>query len=96
MGTKNNPGKYDCYANAEPDEPMFVLLGRDEHAPMLVELWAKMRKLHDDDPNEEKIEEAIACAEAMRSFRLAREKGRQAAAIRAMMASGTERCMPDE
>lgn len=20
MGTKNNPGKFDCYANAEPDE----------------------------------------------------------------------------
>lgn len=33
MGTKNNPGAFDCYANAEPDEPMFVLLGRDKHAP---------------------------------------------------------------
>lgn len=29
MGTKNNPGAFDCYANAEPDEPMFVLLARD-------------------------------------------------------------------
>ena len=29
MATKNNPGKFDCYTNAEPDEPMFILLGRD-------------------------------------------------------------------
>ncbi|HAW11807.1 MAG TPA: aspartate decarboxylase, partial [Chloroflexi bacterium] len=29
MGTKNNPGKFDCYDDAHPDEPMFVLLGRD-------------------------------------------------------------------
>ena len=21
MGTKNNPGKFDCYANADSDEP---------------------------------------------------------------------------
>ena len=28
MGTKNNPGRFDCYGNAEPDEPIFVLLGR--------------------------------------------------------------------
>lgn len=40
MGTKNNPGAYDCYANAEPDEAMFVLLGRDKHAGLLVTLWA--------------------------------------------------------
>ena len=38
MGTKNNPGVFDCYANAEPDEPMFVLLGRDKDAATLVRL----------------------------------------------------------
>lgn len=43
MGTKNNPGKFDCYAKAEPDEPMFVLLARDPFAPFVVELW---RQLH--------------------------------------------------
>ena len=32
MGTKNNPGKFDCYEHAKPDEPMFVLLGRDLEA----------------------------------------------------------------
>lgn len=49
MGTKNNPGKFDCYANAHPDEPMFVLLGRDKHAPTLVWLWAALRALDGED-----------------------------------------------
>ena len=31
MGTKNNPGKFDCYANAKPDEPLFVLLVAFRH-----------------------------------------------------------------
>ena len=26
---KENPGRFDCYANALPDEPMFVLLARE-------------------------------------------------------------------
>lgn len=43
MGTKNNPGQFDCYANAEPDEPMFVLLGRDRLAGHLVSIWSKIR-----------------------------------------------------
>lgn len=43
MGTKNNPGKFDCYENAEPDEPMFVLLGRDRLAAHLVSIWSKVR-----------------------------------------------------
>lgn len=43
MGTKNNPGNYDCYANADPDEPMFILLGRDALAPSLVDIWAMIR-----------------------------------------------------
>lgn len=43
MGTKNNPGKFDCYASAEPDEPMFVLLARDPSAPWLTVAWAALR-----------------------------------------------------
>jgi len=43
MGTKNNPGQFDCYAKALPDEPMFVLLGRDPLAGFLTSIWAKMR-----------------------------------------------------
>jgi hypothetical protein len=67
MGTKNNPGPFDCYANAEPDEPMFILLGRDKHAPLLVELWAALRALNGESP--EKVKEALDCAEAMKSWR---------------------------
>lgn len=44
VGTKNNPGKYDCLASASPNEPFFVLLGRDRMAPSLVEMWAQARE----------------------------------------------------
>ena len=64
MGTKNDPGRFDCYATADPDEPMFVLLARDKHAPMLVELWAAVRRLDGEDPN--KVREAFICAANMR------------------------------
>lgn len=73
MGTKNNPGDFDCYANAEPDEPMFVLLARDESAPWLVEAWASGR-LHRkcaETPGwmpDAKHMEALACAKAMREW----------------------------
>lgn len=43
MGTKNNPGKFDCYTNALPDEPMFVLLARDPNFQRFVHKWAKDR-----------------------------------------------------
>ena len=43
MGSKIQPGKFDCYANALPDEPMFVLLARDPDFFRLVRKWAKRR-----------------------------------------------------
>lgn len=43
MATKASPGAYDCYQNAEPDEPMFVLLARDLTAPYLVDAWTCIR-----------------------------------------------------
>lgn len=66
MGTKNNPGKFDCYHEAEDDEPMFVLLGRDPIAPLLVEAWADKRE-YERGPGP-KVDEARACAKAMREF----------------------------
>ena len=66
MATKNNPGQFDCYANAHPDEPMFVLLGRDKHAAALVRMWAIMR--HADGEHIDKVQEAFACAELMRQY----------------------------
>lgn len=71
MGTKASPGKFDCYEKAEPDEPVFVLLGRDPHAHRLVELWAHMRELRDGIT--EQVEEARDCAQQMRSYYLFRQ-----------------------
>ena len=76
MGTKNNPGRFDCYANAEPDEPMFVLLGRDLDAPELVQLWADRREARGEDPA--KVKEARDCAHQMARFRAKRESERRA------------------
>lgn len=44
MATKRNPGAFDCYAHALPDEPMFILLARDPSAPFLVRAWAERRE----------------------------------------------------
>lgn len=43
MGTKNKPAQFDCYANALPDEPMFILLARDPDFARLVKEWATKR-----------------------------------------------------
>ncbi len=74
MGTKNNPGEFDCYESADPDEPMFVLLARDPLAAGLVRRWAKeyrdrklgMRSL---SPSERrKYLEALKCADQMEAW----------------------------
>lgn len=69
MGTKNEPGQFDCYANAEPDEPMFILLARDPLAPLLVEMWAQLRAESSTEDDSAMIEEAEECAESMREWR---------------------------
>lgn len=63
MGTKNNPAPFDCYAAAHPDEPMFILLGRDPMAGLLVNIWARLRELAGEEPA--KVAEALACARTM-------------------------------
>lgn len=40
MGTKSEPGRFNCFEAALPDEPVFVLLGRDTQAPGLLHMWA--------------------------------------------------------
>lgn len=67
MGTKNNPGKFDCYEAAEPDEPMFVLLARDMEAPLLVRIWSIFKTFQGE--KSDKVQEAIACADAMEEWR---------------------------
>jgi hypothetical protein len=66
MGTKLSPGKFDCYAAAEPDEPMFILLARDPLAPILVEAWASLREHAVGNPS--KVAEARECAKTMRTW----------------------------
>lgn len=67
MGTKNNPGKYDCYEKADPDEPIFVLRAKDPRASELVREWADFAHSDGVDPN--KVAEAEACADAMDEWR---------------------------
>ena len=78
MGTKLNPGAFDCYTRALPDEPMFVLLARDPYAPDLVGEWADMREVSieaGDRPasDAEMVKEADRCAQEMREWRKANE-----------------------
>lgn len=42
MGTKNNPGQFDCYTKAHPDEPLFVLRAKDPFGADMVSLWAAL------------------------------------------------------
>jgi hypothetical protein len=44
VGTKERPGKFDCYEKAEPDEPYFTLLARDWSAPYLVKAWEALNR----------------------------------------------------
>jgi hypothetical protein len=73
MGTKTNPGKFDCYENAAPDEPMFVLLARDPQAPALVWRWARVRALRGE--SKEKVQEAMRCADEVAPVTMAAWEG---------------------
>jgi hypothetical protein len=67
MGTKNNPAPNDCYAKAEPDEPMFILLARDPAAPGMVRRWAAHRAMDPGTPPEQ-VAEALQCAAEMEAW----------------------------
>lgn len=74
MGTKLNPGKFDCYEHALPDEPMFVLLARDPDFGRLVEEWAANRHhavMCGDRPATDMalVEEALVCATEGKTWR---------------------------
>lgn len=74
MGSKEKPGEFDCYANALPDEPMFILLGRDPSAPDLVNDWADARELDIQNGSRPAsdmamVTEARQCATNMRLWR---------------------------
>lgn len=74
MGTKNDPGAYDCYADARPDEPMFVLLARDISASDHVRSWARTRENlirlgQKPESDRAMVKEAYECADAMDEWR---------------------------
>ena len=72
MGTKNNPGPRDYYANALPDEPMFILLARDPVAPQVIASWVSLRGVRGLNTLQE-LDEAAAVADAMRTWRAAND-----------------------
>lgn len=72
MGTKNNPGNFDCYSHAAPDEPMFILLGRDPLAGALVRLWARYRLNLGEMPS--KVIEALHVADELDEWAQAQGK----------------------
>lgn len=80
MATKNNPGTFDCYAAAEPDEPLFILKATDILAPPTVLTWAeayKNRKLISgsfDERARRKYIDAVNCAKAMVQWFVARKE----------------------
>ncbi len=74
MGTKQNPGPFDCLKNALDDEPFFLVLARDEAAPALVRGWASGRLLQIEmgikpESDRAMVDEALACADAMEKWR---------------------------
>lgn len=82
MATKNNPGEFDCYAAADPDEPIFILRATDRIAPKMVRQWAaiyqvdkSVRNMKEGNPagltesQGRKFDEAMACADAMEAWR---------------------------
>lgn len=62
-----------CINKSKPDEPVFVLCGRDPIAPDIVLMWAKSAEfLGAHSP--EKIAEARSLAQAMRDWKLENPK----------------------
>lgn len=75
MATKRKPGKYDCYEKAGDDEPMFILLGRDPTAWLVVTLWVRLRMYLGQRVSDGQIDEARQCAQEMEHAAAARGKG---------------------
>lgn len=74
MGTKLTELRNGCFARALDDEPMFVLLARDDSAPGSVDAWADNREAEifaqrRPSSDLEVVAEARACARNMRKWR---------------------------
>lgn len=75
MGTKKNPGQYDCYFKCGLEEPYFVLRANDPLAPVLVQVWAELARRQGE--KEAKVLEARTCAEDMKKWLKDHDKARE-------------------
>ena len=73
MGTKANPGQFDCHAHADDNEPIFTLRANDPLAPELVREWCKryvgVKNNVLSQEQIEKLQEAFQVAGAMEAWR---------------------------
>lgn len=82
MGTKEQPGQFDCYAALEADEPFFVLKATDPSAPLAVIVWSehyRERKQRAGAWNERAVArycEAHQIANQMSEWRARRDQSR--------------------
>lgn len=53
------PGPFDAYETAKPNEPVFTLQGGDPFAPHLVLLWANMARMAAGSLSYERLKEAV-------------------------------------
>lgn len=57
-----------CLGKAHPDEPVFILRGQDLLASEFVRRWAQKAKAV--GASQAKVDEALACADAMDAWRI--------------------------
>lgn len=69
MGTKSNPGRFDCLPNLKPDEPYFVLRAQDKGASKCVRDWAA--RAHQMGVPADKVNEAWNVAGEMDKWLIA-------------------------
>jgi hypothetical protein len=87
MGTKKNPGAFDCYAKAEPDEPTFTLLGRDPAAALTIRYWVSLRRFL-SDPDPEQLAEAEALCQKLEDWATDHGKSMVVGKLRSLVQSG--------
>ncbi len=81
MGTKRNPGLYDCHHAADPDEPIFTLRGKDPTSATIVRAWVVLREHLADkgviERDENQVNEALSLASQLEQY--ARHLGKEEA-----------------
>lgn len=55
-----------CLGNAADNEPVFIIRGQDTFMPLILEIWARL--VINEDPLNEKAEEAMKFADEVREW----------------------------